>query len=592
MHLVEEDLILNEIDFFYVFYQQNLRRNDVEETNTVDHRSRDLVLKERNPKANAKDGIKKPTWATNGSDEQDEEEAQVFIRYYPKAKEVLKKDMYDLDSEYEDTSPGQSKKFDIKYEFNDLNTYVVTASKGKLKHLMDRSKKNIALVEDDPVREFAQDHHVMEENVNYAEESFNYSHRNLQTSFTDQLTNGQWRPYGVSMVQAPQVWPYSTGEGVKVCVIDSGIYRDSPDFVKTNLSGNDTSTSIRWYQDACGHGTHVSGTIAGKNNNIGVVGVAYNAKIHTIRIFSSGTNGCGRFYASGGIAATNLCKAAGAKVINMSYQGENAAATEASQFQSLYENYGMLSVAAAGNGEITEAAFPASYPYVVSVASVDRYSNRAIDSKYNDMVDIAAPGVLVKSVKSGDSTGYNVETKNGTSMAAPHVSAVAALLFAKFRTSNPKQDVENIRNAMLFTAQDRGIAGRDHEYGYGIVKAWDAYQCLKIGDCPSCVDDPQGWYDSEGPEYSCSWYAQDYNCAEYGNDYENFGKTAKQACCACNGGAISTCSDSPQGWYDSDGPTFSCAWYSEGSNCEEFGDSFANFGKTANQACCVCDGGS
>jgi len=558
---------------------------------------RELVLKERNPKTNVKDDFSKPGWADNGSAAKDDEEGRVFIQYKHKAKGGLKKDMDDLDAEDEAASPGQGKKFDVKYEFDDLETYVVVASKGKLKRLMNRSKNNIALVEDDPIRKLVVDPLVMEDTLEHAEDSSNYNHRNLQTSFTDQLIGGQWRPYGVSMVQAPQVWPYSTGAGVKVCVIDSGIYRASPDFVSANLSGDDTSTSILWSQDTCKHGTHCSGTIAGKNDSIGVVGAAYDAKIHSIRVFSSGTSGCGWSYASGLIGASNLCKAAGAKVISMSLGGGGASTTESNQFQSLYANDGILSVAAAGNDPGAGYSYPASYPSVMSVAAVDSNSNIAAFSNSNDQVDIAAPGVSTKSVNSGDTTGNNVLTYSGTSMATPHVAAVAALLFAKFSTSNPKQDVINIRNAMQVTAQDRGTAGRDNQFGYGIVKAWNAYQCLNTGSCvsvqpPTCTDNPLGWYDIDGPTYSCSWYAQGSNCATYGNSYANFGKTANQACCACGGGVVSTCTDNPLGWYDIDGPTYSCSWYAQGSNCATYGNSYANFGKTANQACCVCGGGS
>ena len=98
-------------------------------------------------------------------------------------------------------------------------------------------------------------------------------------------------------------------------------------------------------------------------------------------------------------------------------------------------------------------------------------------------------------------------------MATPYVAAVAALLFEKFSTSNPKQDVINIRHAMQVTAQDCGTAGRDNKFGHGIVKAWNEYQCLSTGSCvpPPRTDSPVGWYDIDGPTYSCSWYAQGSN---------------------------------------------------------------------------------
>jgi hypothetical protein len=129
-----------------------------------------------------------------------------------------------------------------------------------------------------------------------------------------------------------------------------------------------------------------------------------------------------------------------------------------------------------------------------------------------------------------------------------------------------------------------------------------------------CTDlkDPltgNAWFDSDGATFNCAWYAQDGNCASYGSSYANFGFTANQACCECGGGTNEctpptpaptpppvevpcTCVNDPDGWYDADGITFNCAWYAQGSNCASYGSSYANFGATANQACCACGGGS
>jgi len=387
---------------------------------------------QQNNASNAKsttifEDFSRPSWALTDAVEDQYEDAQVFIRYKPGMKATLVQNMAVMDASdnqvYQTTDGKTPEKFDIKYDFDHLGSYVVRASKGKLRRLMKQYGRSILAVEDDPKRSF------IDPVKDYA------TGQNLRKLAVADVKNGnQWLPYGVQMVQAPLLWngvdgeAPVTGNGVKVCVIDSGIYSQSPDFILANLSGDQTSSTIKWSVDTCKHGTHVSGTIAGANNQIGVVGVAHNAKIHTIRVFSSGS-GCGWSYASGIIGASQLCKKAGAKIISMSLGGGAWSENEQSNFYSLLENDGILSVAAAGNDGNSGYSYPASYPAILSVAAVDSYENRASFSQYNDQVDIAAPGVSTISVNSGDTTGNNVLNYSGTSMATPHVAAVAALLF-------------------------------------------------------------------------------------------------------------------------------------------------------------------
>jgi hypothetical protein len=124
-----------------------------------------------------------------------------------------------------------------------------------------------------------------------------------------------------------------------------------------------------------------------------------------------------------------------------------------------------------------------------------------------------------------------------------------------------------------------------------------------------CEDVP-GWYDADGPEYDCTWYAQYGNCELFGSGLENDGYTANEACCVCGGGKSESnpsetispsssfapsgennCEDVP-GWHDLDGQEFDCTWYAQKSNCENYGSEFENDGFTANGACCVCGGGN
>jgi len=152
------------------------------------------------------------------------------------------------------------------------------------------------------------------------------------------------------------------------------------------------------------------------------------------------------------------------------------------------------------------------------------------------------------------------------------------------------------------------------------MTANDACCACGGGFFEGCIDSPVGWYDVDGPNFDCNWYASKDNCEIYGDDHENEGMTANEACCVCGGGdklmpttspiaiptpsptAIptpspngpsgSTCIDNPIDWYDSGGEFFDCIWYgSDASYCANWGDLFENFNATANQACCVCGGG-
>ena len=308
-------------------------------------------------------------------------------------------------------------------------------------------------------------------------------------------------PYGIQMVHAPDVWQqYNVrGEGVKVCVIDTGLMSDHPDFTTSNLSGYSGSNAVTpWNQDGVGHGTHVSGTIAAADNSIGVVGVAPNAEIYMVRVFDQQG-----VFASDIVSAAEACSNAGANIISMSLGGPQYSTEEQNTFDALF-NQGILSVAAAGNSGGTDLGYPAAYNNVVSVAAVDRFEVLASFSTRNNMVDIAAPGknkkvlsivrclgikrqslILLPLLK-----GVNVEstwndgsykTISGTSMATPHVSGVAALL----KSFKPDATATDLVNALTGTAIDKGPPGRDNGYGYGIVDALAAIQQFASGNSGS-----------------------------------------------------------------------------------------------------------
>lgn len=283
----------------------------------------------------------------------------------------------------------------------------------------------------------------------------------------------QTTPYGYTMVQANQ-FAQSDTTARKVCIIDTGYNLGHPDLPGTNdgVTGQANNSAVgNWYNDGNGHGTHVAGTIAAYDNNEGVVGVYPGVNMHIVKIF----NDSGQWtYASDLIDAITQCQDAGSNVVNMSLGGGSSSTTERNAMQS-FTDAGMLLVAAAGNDGNSAKSYPASYDAVMSVAAVDSSENRASYSQYNDQVEIAAPGSAVQST-------YPTNTYaslSGTSMATPHVAGGAALVWSYF----PQCSNNQIRSALNATAKDKGSAGRDNFYGYGLMQLADAYNYLNTNGC-------------------------------------------------------------------------------------------------------------
>mmetsp|Transcript_15843 Transcript_15843/g.24667 ORF Transcript_15843/g.24667 Transcript_15843/m.24667 type:complete len:487 (+) Transcript_15843:395-1855(+) len=470
---------------------------------------------------------------------------------------------------------------EVHYDFEELNAIVVEADDNVIEQMKINDPE--LTFDEDPVR-FPT---IGEDSVN---------HNAISSAAARKL---QEMPYGLELVQAPEAWEKGyTGENVKVCVIDSGIDENHPGFEKP-FEG--IETSIPWGKDGCGHGTHVAGTIAGKD-----VGVAPSSEIVVVRIFN---DDCGIAYSSRIYQAAKECAAKGAKIISMSLGGPIPSWIEYKGFKDLYED-DILSIAAAGNGGNAWWSYPASYTGVLSVAAIDSDEEHAPFSQRNAQVDIAAPGVGVYStfpengcIICGGDTEYGAIS--GTSMATPHVSGVAALAWSAF----PDATAEKIMEAMEKSAVDLGKAGFDKKYGHGLVQAMATIQYLdgagfeagnngvggvgtdNTGDFDICQDEP-GWHDEDGDEFDCAFYAEGSNCEDYGSQYPYNGMTANDACCTCGGGVdlgapADECTD-VAGWHDAESASFDCVWYADKENCLYYGDLYEYNGMTANQACCVC----
>jgi len=326
------------------------------------------------------------------------------------------------------------------------------------------------------------------------------------------------RPYGINAVKAFDVTDDRVANR-KVCIIDSGYDINHPDLtsdssVVTGYTGEYSTTP--WNSDQDGHGTHVAGTIAAiGGNDVGVVGVNRNGalKMHIVKVF--GTNGW--VWASTLVAAVEECVASGSNIVNMSLGGGGYSAIEDAAYNRIYNVENVLLVAAAGNDGTRGYSYPASYNAVISVGATDSSNSIANFSQKNDQVDMSAPGVNVLST----TPNGRYEEYSGTSMATPHVSGVAALVWSLY----PEKTAVEIRAALQDSALDLGRSGRDNSYGYGLVDAGNAVQFLIGGTTPQPPDDdeddnnnaPQPPGDDEDDNINDD--AGDYNDDFYVDDY-------------------------------------------------------------------------
>lgn len=233
------------------------------------------------------------------------------------------------------------------------------------------------------------------------------------------------QPWGILRVNAAASWttPRGRGQGVAVAIIDTGISRTHPDLIGVVIGGFnalDPKKPDAWDDDQ-GHGSHVAGTIAGKRDGKGVVGVAPLAKLYAVKVLDK--DGNGGF--SDVIAGIEWAASHGIKVANMSL-GADEGSMALKRAVTAASKAGLTIVAAAGNSG-GPVGFPASYPETIAVAASDVKDAVADFSSRGPEVDFIAPGVNVKSVKMEG--GW--EELSGTSMATPHVAGLAALAVAR-----------------------------------------------------------------------------------------------------------------------------------------------------------------
>ncbi|MGK2859001.1 MAG: S8 family serine peptidase [Thermoanaerobaculia bacterium] len=225
-------------------------------------------------------------------------------------------------------------------------------------------------------------------------------------------TGAQIVPYGVPLVQAPAVWRVARGGGIKVGVVDTGIDSRHPDLA-INFRGGKSFVGDGFVPsvDAVGHGTHVAGTIGARDNAEGVVGVAPEAELYSLRVFDGNSDFTN---ASALIEVIDWSIANGLKVLNMSLGGPETSQLEREAFARAQQN-GILVFASTGNSGIREISYPAGYEGAIGVGAIDATLDKASFSTFGANVMITAPGVGVLSTFPIDASLLPLITGDGVS---------------------------------------------------------------------------------------------------------------------------------------------------------------------------------
>lgn len=318
----------------------------------------------------------------------------------------------------------------------------------------------------------------------------------------------------LNLVRVPQAWQYETGnEHIVVAIVDSGLWFEHPefwcnetDFPKENIwinhaeyppngedsSGNGYIDDWRGWDfvdapelaqiaiqdgdyldqdndpsDESGHGTHVAGIIgAAANNSEGIAGICWEVKLMILRAGFRTTIGPGYLQDDDAAAAIIYAVDNGAHIINLSWGSSTYSPIIADVCQYAYDR-GVVVIASAGNVPGPEIMYPAKLNTTISVGAVNNSLNLTGFSSYGPELDLVAPGEFILSTYLEQSDGSLYHRSSGTSMSAPFVAGVTALLLAQ----EPGLSVDEVRSRLFSSATDLGTTGFDNTFGHGLLNA-------------------------------------------------------------------------------------------------------------------------
>jgi len=303
----------------------------------------------------------------------------------------------------------------------------------------------------------------------------------IATTSNDTYRSKQW---ALNRLRAESDWTKSTGSGVVVAVVDTGVTGSHPDLSGHVLAGKDLVAPGTAPTDENGHGTHVAGIIAAvANNHRGIAGLARSARVLPVRVLDGSGSGTSDVVANGIIWAAQH----GANVINLSLgssQSDNA--EKAAVAYAVSKNVvvaaaagndgcgGLLGGGLLGGGGLfgPSLSYPAAYPSVLGVGAIQSNGAKASYSNCGSYVDVMAPGSgIISTTISHPNSDLGCDTSgycylSGTSMATPYAAATAALEIARLGHGWSQA---NVRSRMQSTADDIDSSGRDDQTGFGVV---------------------------------------------------------------------------------------------------------------------------
>jgi subtilisin family serine protease len=263
----------------------------------------------------------------------------------------------------------------------------------------------------------------------------------------------------------PSEWKYSQGENVRVAVIDTGCDLYHNDLKDNILQGKNFISPNKDPIDDNGHGTHVSGTIAAKNNGIGIVGVAPMSKIIPIKALDADGNGSNKDIAKAIVWAVDNSS----DLITMSLGSSNDSLEIRSAINYATKKNVTIFCAAGNFGELVDIMYPAKYVDTISIGSIDQNLKRSNFSCAGDTLDFLSPGENII----GCTPNNNYAIMSGTSMANPFAVGCACLLLSYSKKHNikiqNKNDYINIFKQNTVSLKQNKFQEKKYQ-GYGIIQ--------------------------------------------------------------------------------------------------------------------------
>lgn len=258
-------------------------------------------------------------------------------------------------------------------------------------------------------------------------------------------------PWGVRRIRAPQAWSRTTGQRVKVGVIDTGVDFSHPDLRHALNRGINLLQRASLPHDDNGHGTHIAGTISAANASRGMIGVAPRTELYPVKAFDTD----GSAYVSDIILGIEWCVHHGMDIVNMSFGMPNRSDALLKAVESAYKA-GVLIVASSGNdGRRGRIDYPAGFSHTVAVGALDRRGRIARFTNRSAAIDIFAPGAKIESAWPNGRR----RLMSGTSMATSHVTGAVALLLALRPGLSPGRIKDILRRSAKPLGYDKAPQG-------------------------------------------------------------------------------------------------------------------------------------